>query len=149
MPAQANLLKSRRFALPLLALLALLAGSLQLGSPARHSGPNMPVASVAHPDFGNLPLSFEPNAGQAGPSARFVAHSGGANIYFNESGLVLSRGPGNGERGTAGRQTQSPHPQAGSRDPRSPDAPRSLFTSSSLELALRPASSAAHPYRAR
>lgn len=41
----------------------------------------------------NLPvprLSFEPNHGQANPSVKFVAHSGGREIVLTNSGVVLS-----------------------------------------------------------
>jgi hypothetical protein len=38
--------------------------------------------------FGKLPLSFEPNVGQSGLAARFVAHASGATFYFTPSGIT-------------------------------------------------------------
>ncbi|MGA7733076.1 MAG: SBBP repeat-containing protein [Chloroflexia bacterium] len=41
-------------------------------------------------NFGNMPLSFEPNAGQADPSVHFTAHAaGGSALYFSPSEVVL------------------------------------------------------------
>jgi N-acetylneuraminic acid mutarotase len=38
----------------------------------------------------DLPLSFEPNAGQADLAARFVAHTRGGNLFFTDSGVILA-----------------------------------------------------------
>jgi uncharacterized repeat protein (TIGR01451 family) len=40
--------------------------------------------------YGGLPLSFEPNRGQADPSVRFIAHMGGATLFVTGSGALLS-----------------------------------------------------------
>jgi|GEM_PF-1537671 len=40
--------------------------------------------------FGKLPLSFEPNAGQTDPAARFLVHAPGGMFFFTPSGVVLA-----------------------------------------------------------
>lgn len=47
-------------------------------------------APVRTPDFGKLPLAFEPNVGQADPGALYLARSQGANLAFTRSGVDLS-----------------------------------------------------------
>jgi hypothetical protein len=41
-------------------------------------------------DASNLPLSFEPNKGQADPSVRFLAHARGGTLFFTASEVVLA-----------------------------------------------------------
>ncbi|MDQ6695680.1 MAG: hypothetical protein M3014_14935 [Chloroflexota bacterium] len=49
------------------------------------------VQSAIRPiGLNKLPLSFEPNAGQADPSVRFVARTAGANLFFTPDGVVMS-----------------------------------------------------------
>lgn len=66
-----------------IAIAAALAGS---GSPV-----NLGFASTApiRTDFGKLPLSFEPNQGQAPAAVQFLARSRGMNIYFTSTGFLL------------------------------------------------------------
>src|SRR5215203_4288743 len=40
-------------------------------------------------DFGNLPLSFEQNAGQTAGSVKFLARSFGYTMFFTETGAVI------------------------------------------------------------
>jgi beta propeller repeat protein len=42
------------------------------------------------PDFGKLPLAFEPNAGQTDPSVRFLSRSAGGTLFFTPSEVVFS-----------------------------------------------------------
>jgi Beta-propeller repeat len=59
-------------------------------SPGSVSAPNTPNA---HPDaraiLGALPLIFEPNAGQADASVKFVSHGAGYGLFFDAEGAVL------------------------------------------------------------
>jgi hypothetical protein len=55
-------------------------------------------------DFGKLPLSFEPNAGQADPAVRFLAHSGSGTLYFTASEIVFALG---GTKGTSNSQLEA------------------------------------------
>jgi N-acetylneuraminic acid mutarotase len=61
-----------------------------------------------------LPLSFEPNRGQAGDSVRYVAHAPGGTLYFapSEVALVLSgvKEPA-GPAGIPGAGTRAPRPE--------------------------------------
>jgi uncharacterized protein (TIGR03437 family) len=41
--------------------------------------------------YGNIPLFFEPNVGQAGPEVKFLARAPGGNLFFTEEGLVLAQ----------------------------------------------------------
>ena len=50
-------------------------------------------------DFGNLPLSFEPNVGQTDPSVRFLTHASDGTLYFTPGEVVLSLPPGTKSKG--------------------------------------------------
>ncbi len=54
------------------------------------------------PDLGRLPLSFEPNAGQAAPEARYMVHSAGGTLLFTSSGVTISLPDEKGASATAG-----------------------------------------------
>lgn len=41
-------------------------------------------------DYGNLPLAFEPNMGQAGPQVRFVARTAGVNVLLTDTEALLT-----------------------------------------------------------
>ena len=73
------------FAAPLIALtwLALLQLSRTMPGSITLPGP-----LLAHPAY---PLLFEPNAGQADPSARFLAHSSGGILFFTPAEVTLLR----------------------------------------------------------
>src|SRR5690348_14578320 len=47
-------------------------------------GPGAPV-----PHFGQLPLAFEPNTGQADPAVRFLAHVPGGLLAFTPGAVML------------------------------------------------------------
>ena len=40
--------------------------------------------------YGQLPLNFEPNQGQADPRVKFLAHGGGYGLYLTDNGAVLA-----------------------------------------------------------
>jgi hypothetical protein len=48
-----------------------------------------PVSSAAA-HYGQLPLSFEPNAGQSDPVVQYQAHAMGGMLYFEDEAVVLS-----------------------------------------------------------
>ncbi len=67
--------------------LILLASSLLIsGQTAPSIGPHAAVKST----YGSLPLSFEPNLGQAASPALFVAHAAHANILVTAEGLIVA-----------------------------------------------------------
>ena len=67
---------SRRLVWVLAGLLALALAA----SPGRLNPPSTALPDA--PGFGNLPLWFVPNAGQAGPLVRFQAHSTSGAAFF-------------------------------------------------------------------
>jgi hypothetical protein len=88
-------------------IVALLIG----GSALDHSvGPKAPRgdrgARVAA-DFGKIPLSFEPNSGQADPRVKFLSHAKGSTLFLTSAGAMLSlEKPGSGS-GLADRASPS------------------------------------------
>ena len=68
---------------------------------ASYSGPVVPISlgkpvtpesatpPVLQPGFGNLPLAFEPNLGQAGSGTDFVARGQGYGIELGSAGITL------------------------------------------------------------
>ena len=66
----------------------------QASPPAAPAGGHSLAAAAAAPalvpDFGRLPLSFIPNAGQTEPAVRFQAHSLGGALFFTPGEVVLS-----------------------------------------------------------
>src|SRR5205809_3016779 len=79
-----------------LALSALILG-LTLSMPSAQMALRGTAALLHAPDLGRLPLSFEPNAGQADPAARYIAHASGGTLFFTSSGVVLSLPNGESE----------------------------------------------------
>src|SRR5688572_589389 len=69
-----------------LALLPLLSGTVLSPSPY----PSTDNIAALRSDFGNLPLSFEPNQGQTDESVRFLTHASGGTLYFTPGEVVLS-----------------------------------------------------------
>ncbi len=53
------------------------------------SSTTAPVSSAAA-HYGQLPLSFEPNAGQSDPVVQYQAHAMGGMLYFEDEAVVLS-----------------------------------------------------------
>ena len=49
-----------------------------------------PASLTTAPDFGKLPLSFVPNAGQTDPAVRFEARGMGGTLFFKANEVVLS-----------------------------------------------------------
>ncbi|HHN93427.1 MAG TPA: hypothetical protein ENK17_01540, partial [Anaerolineae bacterium] len=76
-------------------LIALVGGMLPASgvaaSPAAEQVPAPGGAAMA-----SLPLAFVPNAGQSGETVRFLAHGGGASLFFLSDGVFLAapRAPG-------------------------------------------------------
>ena len=60
------------------------------------------------PDFGKLPLSFVPNAGQTDPAVRFQAQGMGGTLFFTPGEIVL----------LLPSPAQARTPQSGAPDPR-------------------------------
>src|SRR5205085_2928536 len=75
--------------LALLVLLCGLASSLMLGWFRPPEWP-APVSSSSPSNLGKLPLSFEPNVGQAGSSVHFVAHMLNGTLLFSSGEVALS-----------------------------------------------------------
>ena len=73
----------------LAAVPAIVLGAGQVGS----SQPGPPTAPAVQENYANLPLAFEPNAGQADPQVRFLTRSHGMTIFFtdNEAVMVLQK----------------------------------------------------------
>jgi uncharacterized repeat protein (TIGR01451 family) len=70
-------------------VLALSTLSVAAGPPSKLL-PSLPASPALAPDFGTLPLSFIPNAGQTDPAARFQAHGMGSTLFFTPDEVVLS-----------------------------------------------------------
>src|SRR5919201_4420450 len=82
-----------------LALATLAAGPLSISrawlsvwssASAPDRAPTSSLSRTPDIDWGNLPLSFEPNQGQTDPSVRFMAHASGGALFFTPSEVVLS-----------------------------------------------------------
>jgi hypothetical protein len=68
-------------------------------------------------NYGNLPLHFIANQGQADPQVRFYARRGGSAFFFTREGLVLtlSEAGAEGRTEAAGREASGPGPGPASR----------------------------------
>jgi hypothetical protein len=75
-----------------LALALLLAAAVLLLTLGRLYSSSSPISNSHALDFGRLPLSFEPNAGQTDPTVRFMVHASGGTLYFTPSQVVMSLG---------------------------------------------------------
>ncbi len=89
-PSSGSVPRSLMALLVLFALLALLPFQLTRVQPLVPTAPPPAAAPVAAPDFGKLPLSFVPNAGQTDPAVRFQVRGMGGTIFFTESEVVLA-----------------------------------------------------------
>lgn len=49
----------------------------------------MQASHSAPASYAKLPLSFEPNQGQADPEVRFLSHAGGASLFLTPTEAVL------------------------------------------------------------
>jgi hypothetical protein len=56
----------------------------------QHLGPSTPASQVARRRYGQLPLGFEPNQGQADPRVKFVSRTNGATVFLTSTGAVLA-----------------------------------------------------------
>src|SRR5438067_7679372 len=68
-----------------------------------HLLPSAPLDTTARSDLSRLPLSFEPNVGQAAPTARYLAHAPGGTLYFAPSEVILSLSAGDATQPVAAR----------------------------------------------
>jgi Beta-propeller repeat len=87
-------ISSSRFLRPLIPVLTL---CLLIPVGAVRSGAAEPVhgffggaALASAPHYGALPLSFEPNVGQADPHVRYLAHGPGYTLFLTDAGAVFS-----------------------------------------------------------
>src|SRR5262245_8693489 len=72
------------------ALVAMFAGAMLPLSLRLISAPGAQISPSGLPNFGRMPLPFEPNAGQTDPSVRYIAHASGGTLYFTPSEVVLT-----------------------------------------------------------
>ena len=65
--------------------------ALLAGYPAPRPATDRPAVAPRHPtlDFGQWPLAFEENTGQAAAPARFLAHGAGGTLYFTAGAVML------------------------------------------------------------
>ena len=88
---------SLRLRLPFVAALllapAIVLGASKVGPSQPDRAAGLPPTLSAQANYGNLPLAFEPNAGQVDPQVRFLTHSRGMTVFFtdNEAVMVLHR----------------------------------------------------------
>jgi len=78
------MISKKKFVGATLAMAILLLGAAV--TPARTEVVGLTIA----PDFGKLPLSFVPNAGQTDPAVRFQAQGMGGTLFFTSGEVVLS-----------------------------------------------------------
>jgi hypothetical protein len=67
-------------------------GGVSHGAAALSSGV-APAPPLRAPGYGSLPLSFEPNRGQASPGIRYLAHAAGYTLLLSDTGFTLSLAP--------------------------------------------------------
>src|SRR5262245_285863 len=62
--------------------------------PAQVEAPPPPPAPAARSfDLDSLPLAFEPNAGQVGAAAKFLARTAAGTVFFDTCGATFAAGP--------------------------------------------------------
>ena len=93
-----------RAALPLIGLacvtsclMSLLLGAVPLLSGIASAAP---AVLTERPSFGDIPLSFEANQGQAGGSTQFLARGRGYSLSLNRDGVMIALGQHRGPRAT-------------------------------------------------
>ena len=115
---------------------AQMARPTRLGYVPKPAGPNPPPSpqrglAVALPNnYGRLPLSFEPNQGQAPPEAKFIAHGPGYTMLLTADEVTLLL------RSKAGANLLSTL--------LSDDGPQTAAETATLRMKLRGANRAAH-----
>lgn len=77
-------------------------------SPAHHAAGGGPQA-----DPPGLPLTFQPNDGQAAPDVRYLGQAQGVSVLFTETGVTLdlSRAPAHGDASGGVTAASAPHTQ--------------------------------------
>src|SRR5579884_3938611 len=77
--------------IPLLALCALIApGGVSQGAAERSPTSVDAVSPYRSPQYGALPVSFEPNVGQVNARVLYLAQGPGYTAYFTAAGIILS-----------------------------------------------------------
>jgi hypothetical protein len=83
-------------------------------SQARSSKSNQAIRSRASEAYGNLPLSFEANQGQADSKVKFLSRGNACNVFLKTTGAVMSlrggQGLGVGRQGTTTYSPATDHP---------------------------------------
>ena len=106
----------RRSGLHTLAACAWAAALCLALAPAHAQAPQTPAAparGAVQKDFGKIPLSFEPNRGQAASQSDFVARGPGYALSLNGNRAVLSTNAGAASRSTLTMQIVGAHKVAG------------------------------------
>ena len=77
---------------------------------------DQPLSFTRAQEYGRLPLSFEPNQGQAGEGVKFLSRGGGYDLVLTSDEVVLALGPPinakNDEAPRAGQETPGSAPGA-------------------------------------
>lgn len=64
--------------------------SLASSEPSKRPGaPAVPPKPLLHPDYGRLPLAFEPNVGQTDDRVKFLARTGGSTLTLTGEGVMF------------------------------------------------------------
>lgn len=71
-------------------LIALILGAMVPSSLLRQDTPESTFNQGNSFNFGNLPLSFEPNAGYADSAVQYIARTSNATLFFEQSGISMS-----------------------------------------------------------
>ncbi|HEX8919310.1 MAG TPA: SBBP repeat-containing protein, partial [Chloroflexota bacterium] len=84
-----------------LTLFLAIAGSLGGVPPAASATPAQTGTPRLQTGFGSLPLTFEPNRGQAGSEVRFLARTAGSLVFLTATSIMLETAAGTGKLGRA------------------------------------------------
>jgi hypothetical protein len=76
------------FVASLIAVTSSLTATAGSASPSEKTSPSQKAQLVE--SYGNLPLSFEANTGQAGPGVKFLSRGNGYGLYLTDDGAVLT-----------------------------------------------------------
>jgi len=93
----------------LFSLVAICCASAVIADGPKASAASKTPSSKIVRNFGNLPLSFEPNQGQANPAARYIAHGRSSTVYLTPTAatIVVTHVPGASRRDLATVSTRA------------------------------------------